>query len=362
MGIFLDAKNPYPDGADRYVARIHTDAGAPRRKEFRTLTEAELFVVRHGGARNFHLRASMSLGTALAWFLECLPADLDPQTIEKYGKDLVRTLLGAIPAVTIMSGITDAHYRDVLADCYAKGLGSYTCFQHFTLIRMFAIQSVVAGFTSVEPVTDILAGIDGTRTRTLVNVPTKPHIRLIRSACGPRTRLVVSLMTKEGMEPIELDRALRKDICFATDTVFIRHNRGGHGTQAHSPGRREALSAQTRTDALRWLATSPGGPDDPLFTHNDPNDFNRWLTVAQRQVGLVRPRGKGTSLAPLYLPKHLPYYAAQARAQTGEDLLSLTERFGYADIASMHRRVGFIVENIAHAKHDRDIIRKAARS
>lgn len=361
MGIFTDAGKPYPDGAARYVARIHTDEGKPRRMESRSLTEVELFVVRHGGARNFRLRAAMCLETALAWFLESLPEDLAPETVEKYRDDIRHTLLGVISPQTLMSAITDNHYRDALAHCHAKGWSDYTCFQRFTTVRMFAIHAVVAGFTDIEPVTDILGGLDATRTRTLANVPTKDHLKLIRSACGPRTRLVISLTSAEGMELAELDRALRKDFDLGADIVFVRHCPGGNGPDLDPPGRTVPLSAGTRIDVLRWLATSPGGPDDPLFNHNYPCDIARWLTVAQRQVGLVRPSGRGTSLAPLFMPKHFTYYAAQTRALTGEDLLTLTENFGYVDTASMHRRAGFIVENVAHARQDRAILRKSAR-
>ncbi len=359
MGIFIDTDRPYPDGADRHVARIHTDENKPRYKEARTRTEVELFVVRYGGARNYHLRAAMTLTTALAWFFENLPEDLDPQTIVRYKRDLRLSLLKVVPGETMASAITADDYRRVLTYCLAKPWTTNTIYQRFVVIRLFAVDSVCSGFTTIEPVSDILGGIYPTAPQRLAVIPTKRHIKLIRSACGPRTRLVISLMSSVGMEPTELDRALRKDFCFLTNTIFIRHHTAGH-VGIGVPGRTETMDAETRNDLLRWLATSPGGPDDPLFSGNNLSEFGLWLARAQRQVGLVRPKPNSRALPPYYMPIYFNYYAAQTRASSGIDLLTLTHRFGFHDSKAMHRRAGFIVEAKAHAKQDRALVRAAA--
>jgi site-specific recombinase XerC len=361
MGIFVDLKRPYPDGAARWVTRIHTDEGKPRYQESRTRTEAELFVVRHGGRRNFHLRRTMCLGTAIVCFLQGLPEDLDPKTVGMHNAALRLSLLAVLRIDTVFSSITADDYRKALAHLQCRGLSGETIYHRFCMIRRFAADAVYWGFAATEPVTDILGGIDRSRTKCLAVVPTDNHLKLIRSVCGPRTRLILSLMTCEGMEPSELDRALRSDIDFSADTIFIRHLANGVAAAETPPGRFAPLSAQTRLDALRWLATSPGGANDPLFTGNSPDEFYYCLTRAQRQVGLVR-EGRGKQLLPFYLPKYFSHYAAQTRAQQGMDLLTLTETFGYDDIGTLHRRVGYIVEAKAHADHDRALIRSAKRS
>lgn len=253
MGIFVDTKRPYPDGADRHVARIHSDEGKPRYCEGRTRSEVELFVLEVGGDRNYHLRATMTLTTAIAWFIRNQPEELDPQTVQTYKRALKLTLLKIVPGDAVVSDITADDYRAVLDYCEARDWSDETIYQRFIVIRAFAVDALCAGFTDIEPVSDILDGLYPTNQGRLAVVPTGPHIKLIRTACGPRTRLVLSLMTSVGMEPTELDRASRRDVCFATDTIFIRHNTAGYLGEG-VPGRTVPFDAQTRIDLLRWMA------------------------------------------------------------------------------------------------------------
>lgn len=361
MGIELDIDNPYPDGAERWFARIHTDAGKPRRQESRTRVEAELFVVAVGGTRNWHLRAGMCVKTAILHFLERLPPELEVDSVERYKCDLERWLLGAVGGDAAMSSLTGDDYRRVLYNMHAAGVDNGTCYQTFCALRRFAVDALVCGFTGIEPVSDILAGIDYSPTRVLAVVPNKDQLSLIRAAGGPRTRAVVSLMTIEGMDVAELDRALRQDFDFAADMVFVRHSPALTPPDGTVPGRSVPMSAQTRTDLLRWMATSPGGPADPLFTGNNPGEFALWLGRAQLQAGLYKKRKDG-KIVPLFLPKHFTFYAARTAAETGLDLLTLTDRFGFSNTASMHRRVGYLVEAKAHGRRDRALIRKAERA
>ena len=358
MGIFIDVKRPYPDGADRWVARIHNDRNQPKYHEARTQIEAELFVVRHGGRRNFHLRKSMCLGTAVVCHLQGLPKDLDSETVDVHIAALRLTLLAVLPSETVFSSVTADDYRRALVHLEARGLSGNTQYQRFLMVRSFAADAVYWGFSTIEPVTDILGGIDRGKPRSTVLVPGKNDLKAIRLVCGARTRLIVSLMTKEGMDPTELDRALRSDIDFSGNTIFIRHLANGLDPEDPLPGRIMPLSAQSRVDALRWLATSPGSNHDHLFSGNGTDEFYRCLARAQRQAGLVRDGGGGQSL-PYFLPKHFTHYAAQTRAEQGMDLLTLTQTLGFEDIGTTFRRVGYLVEAKAHADQDRALIRAA---